>query len=369
MLPDMDILIGSYQGGDRNKRLLKRPNLQNPRPSPQPHRRPRWSTMMVLRMMKNVAKRSMVMVRTMNAMLLSLCTALVAVIGSLEKSSQARISTSRPGREGGSDWRRCHPVQSIPCWGLNWSRASARFHQGASSWLLAKNAFPQPALRSSPQCSPPWLYLHPLLRLAGGAPKPWEVSSVTPNYYKVLELSKDATAEAIRSSFKKLVLKHHPDKNAGFIFPIVHALAMLCTVLTQISPADRKQERPEPLHRHPGRLPCLAARSVCHFHSHSVCWCQEAYAVLSDKQARAEYDRFRLAKGLTPSRTKPAPPRQPSAKPTWQQKGGTAAGKRFQEPQGMGAVPEMSAWAKQREREAEWEYGGDISAKARRLLR
>lgn len=33
------------------------------------------------------------------------------------------------------------------------------------------------------------------------------------DYYALLEVSEDATADEIRRSFRKLALKHHPDKN------------------------------------------------------------------------------------------------------------------------------------------------------------
>ena len=34
------------------------------------------------------------------------------------------------------------------------------------------------------------------------------------DYYALLEVSEDATQEEIKRSFRKLALKHHPDKNA-----------------------------------------------------------------------------------------------------------------------------------------------------------
>jgi curved DNA-binding protein CbpA len=35
------------------------------------------------------------------------------------------------------------------------------------------------------------------------------------NYYEILEVNRKATTEQIRTSFRKLALKHHPDKNSG----------------------------------------------------------------------------------------------------------------------------------------------------------
>ena len=35
------------------------------------------------------------------------------------------------------------------------------------------------------------------------------------DYYKILELGKGATPSEIKSSFRKLSMRHHPDKNGG----------------------------------------------------------------------------------------------------------------------------------------------------------
>jgi molecular chaperone DnaJ len=65
------------------------------------------------------------------------------------------------------------------------------------------------------------------------------------DYYEVLGVSKDADASAIKSAYKKLAIKHHPDKNPG----------------------DKQAEEK--------------------FKEAS-----EAYGVLSDAQKKAQYDRF-----------------------------------------------------------------------------
>lgn len=76
------------------------------------------------------------------------------------------------------------------------------------------------------------------------------------NYYKILELSENATAAEIKKAFRKLAVKHHPDKNNGS------------------KEAEKKMKK-----------------------------VNEAYAVLSNAQLKKEYDQLR------------AQPAQPAGRP------------------------------------------------------
>ena len=83
------------------------------------------------------------------------------------------------------------------------------------------------------------------------------------NYYAILGVSRDATAEEIKKSFRKLARQYHPDVNPG----------------------DKTAEE--------------KFKSI-----------NEAYDILSDEAKRADYDRVRFGKTKRrPFRTQPRPPR------------------------------------------------------------
>ncbi|MDJ0843340.1 DnaJ C-terminal domain-containing protein [Crocosphaera sp.] len=87
------------------------------------------------------------------------------------------------------------------------------------------------------------------------------------NYYAILGVSRDATAEEIKKSFRKLARQYHPDVNPGD------------------TTAEEK------------------FKSI-----------NEAYDILSDETKRADYDRVRFGKTKRrPFRTPPRPPRNGSS--------------------------------------------------------
>ena len=80
------------------------------------------------------------------------------------------------------------------------------------------------------------------------------------DYYEVLGIDRQATDQQIKSAYRKLALKYHPDRNPGD------------------KTAEEKFKE-----------------------------CAEAYAVLADADKRSAYDRFATVPGLPGARTAGAP--------------------------------------------------------------
>jgi hypothetical protein len=56
-----------------------------------------------------------------------------------------------------------------------------------------------------------------LMRLTGGGvdDNPWEKQALMPNYYTELGVVPGVKELELRTAHKKMILKYHPDKNAG----------------------------------------------------------------------------------------------------------------------------------------------------------
>jgi DnaJ-domain-containing protein 1 len=57
----------------------------------------------------------------------------------------------------------------------------------------------------------------PVMRLRGGGShqRPWEGEKTMPDYYAELGVAAGATDKELRQAHKRMMLKYHPDKNAG----------------------------------------------------------------------------------------------------------------------------------------------------------
>ncbi|KAF2077315.1 hypothetical protein CYY_001381 [Polysphondylium violaceum] len=63
-----------------------------------------------------------------------------------------------------------------------------------------------------------------------------------PDYYKVLEVSREADAETIKKSFKKLALKYHPDRNIGQETVSAEKFKLISEAYTVLSDQNKKLE-------------------------------------------------------------------------------------------------------------------------------
>lgn len=57
----------------------------------------------------------------------------------------------------------------------------------------------------------------PVMRLSGGGTdqRPWEREKTMPDYYSELGVGVGVTDKELRQAHKRMMLKYHPDKNAG----------------------------------------------------------------------------------------------------------------------------------------------------------
>jgi len=187
-----------------------------------------------------------------------------------------------------------------------------------------------------------WARYSPALRISGGGVdrQPWEGQKTVPDYYAELGVAADATAEELRKAHKRMMLKYHPDKNAGSKVAQERFL--------------RVQVRPD----------------TCLFFSFSTSFLvladrgasfgeQEAYSVLSQADSRRAYDgaRRQATKAPGPARTHPV----------FARSAGVQARRSPGQRRTMPARP-PSTWAQHRAQEAAWNHGGTAGAAIARAV-
>ena len=220
-----------------------------------------------------------------------------------------------------------HPMHGIACTEAEQLQPRMYSRPRRLRWLRLRGTISAPVCFAWARAALPTASV---MRLAGGgADRPWEKARTMPDYYAELGVALDVTDGDLKRAHKKMMLKYHPDKNAG---------------------SKLAQDR--------------------------FLRVQEAYTVLSQPLARREYDHARRGPSINRN---PAPPRPSStaahgsARPRTRteapprQKANAMRGETWRSHSMPDAAP--SAWAQQRSQEAAWEYGGEIGAAMARTLR
>lgn len=220
-----------------------------------------------------------------------------------------------------------HPVHGIACAEVEQLQSRIYYRPRRLRWLRLRGTISAPVCFAWARAALPTASV---MRLAGGgADRPWEKAKTMPDYYAELGVALDVTDRDLKRAHKKMMLKYHPDKNAG---------------------SKLAQDR--------------------------FLRVQEAYTVLSQPLARREYDHARRGPSVTRN---PAPPRpsstaahgsarpRPKTEAPPRQKANAMRGETWRTHSMPDAAP--SAWAQQRSQEAAWEYGGEMGAAMARTLR
>ena len=220
-----------------------------------------------------------------------------------------------------------HPMHGIACTEAEQLQPRMYSRPRRLRWLRLRGTISAPACFAWARAALPTASV---MRLAGGgADRPWEKARTMPDYYAELGVALDVTDGDLKRAHKKMMLKYHPDKNAG---------------------SKLAQDR--------------------------FLRVQEAYTVLSQPLARREYDHARRGPSINRN---PAPPRpsstaahgsarpRPKTEAPPRQKANAMRGETWRSHSMPDAAP--SAWAQQRSQEAAWEYGGEIGAAMARTLR
>ena len=68
------------------------------------------------------------------------------------------------------------------------------------------------------------------------------MSSKLPNYYEILEVPESATEKEIKTAYRKLALKWHPDKNSENKTEAEEKFKLISSAYSVLSDKDKKKE-------------------------------------------------------------------------------------------------------------------------------